>query len=198
LYPYLFNGLNLQETTHHPIQINSKRLAPFEVLDGGNVHMEDREYNASSHELITTKPYQPFSGDQGNDIEDVYQNMHSPFSSSSFFINITKSSCSSNPLIDIVHVSGFPHCFEYLPYIMVGVILHISFDSTNLSQVDGFLKYDSREACQYNEALQSTLMVMLGTHYFGLYSGIKNFINMKILSLSTLHMNSMHGSHSIC
>jgi hypothetical protein len=54
LYPDLFNGLTLQETTHHPIQINSMGMTPFEVLDGGDVHMEDREDKASSHELITT------------------------------------------------------------------------------------------------------------------------------------------------
>jgi hypothetical protein len=35
LYPNLFNGLTLQETTHHPTQIDSMGLTPFEILDGG-------------------------------------------------------------------------------------------------------------------------------------------------------------------
>jgi hypothetical protein len=39
VYHYLFNGLTLQETTHHPIQKNSMGTNPFEVIDGGNVHM---------------------------------------------------------------------------------------------------------------------------------------------------------------
>jgi hypothetical protein len=67
-----------------------------------------------------------------------------------------------------------------------------------LSQVDGYLKYESREACQDNEALRSMSMVMSGPYSFGLSSGINNFIGMNILSPSTLHMNSMHNSHLIC
>jgi hypothetical protein len=43
LYHDLFNGLTLQKTTHHLIQINSIGLTPFEVLDGDDVHTEDRE-----------------------------------------------------------------------------------------------------------------------------------------------------------
>jgi hypothetical protein len=86
LYLDLFNGLILQEATHCPIQINSIGMTPFEVLDGGNVHMEDREDKASSHELSTTMPYQPFSWDEGNVVENVYQTMSSSFSSS-FFIS---------------------------------------------------------------------------------------------------------------
>jgi hypothetical protein len=46
------------------------------------VHMEDREDKASSHELSTTMPYQPFSWDEGNVVVDVYQMMSSSFSSS--------------------------------------------------------------------------------------------------------------------
>jgi hypothetical protein len=95
LYPDLFNDFILQEATHCSIQINSKGMTPFEVLDGGDVHMEDREDKASSHELITTKPYQPFSWDEGNVVVDVYQTMSSPFSSS--FLISRESSCSSNP-----------------------------------------------------------------------------------------------------
>jgi hypothetical protein len=110
LYPDLFNGLILQEATHYPIQINSIGPTPFEVLDGGNVHMEDREDKASSHELSNFMPYQPFSWDEGNVVADVYQTMSSSISSS-FFIN-RESSCSSNPLVEIVDVSGFHHCLK--------------------------------------------------------------------------------------
>jgi hypothetical protein len=138
LYPDLFNGLTLQETTHHPIQINSMGLTPFEVLDGGNVHMEDREDKASSHELITTMPYQPFSWDEGNVVANVYQTMSSSFSSS-FLIN-RESSCSSIPLVDIVDTSGFHHCLEDFSYTMVGTSPCISFDSTSLSQVRWLLE----------------------------------------------------------
>jgi hypothetical protein len=49
LYPHLFNGLILQEPTHCPIQINLIRMNPFEVLDGGNIHMDYIEDRASSH-----------------------------------------------------------------------------------------------------------------------------------------------------
>jgi hypothetical protein len=160
-------------------------LTPFEVLDGGDVHMEDREDKASSHELITTMPYQPFSWDEGNVVANVYQTMSSSFSSS-FFIN-RESSCSSIPLVDIVDTSGSHHCLEIISHTMVGASPCISFDSTNLSQVDGYLKYESREACQDNEALRSTPMVMSGPHSFGLSSGINNFISMNILSPSTLY-----------
>jgi hypothetical protein len=169
LYPDLFNGLILQEATHCPIQINSIGPTPFEVLDGGNVHMEDREDKASSHELSTTMPYQPFSWDEGNVVANVYQTMSSSFSSS-FFIN-RESSCSSIPLVEIVDVSGFHHCLEDISYTMVDASPCISFDFTNLSQVDGCLKYESREAFQDNEALRSTPMVMSGPHSFGLSSG---------------------------
>jgi hypothetical protein len=41
-------------------------------------------------------------------------------------------------------------------------------------------------------------MVMLGPYSFGLSLGINKFIGMKILSPSTLHMNSIHGSHLVC
>jgi hypothetical protein len=34
LYPDLFNGLTLQETTHHLTQIDSMGMTLFEVLDG--------------------------------------------------------------------------------------------------------------------------------------------------------------------
>jgi hypothetical protein len=97
LYLDLFNGLILQEATHCSIQVNSIGLTPFEVLDGGNVHMEDKEDKASSHELITTMPYDPFSWDEENVVVDVYQTMSSS-SSSSIFLSILKSSCSSSPL----------------------------------------------------------------------------------------------------
>jgi hypothetical protein len=83
-----------------------------------------------------------------------------------------------------------------IPWWVLAHVYHLI--STNLSQVDGYLKYESREAFQDNEALRSTPMVMSGPHSFGLSSGINNFISMKILSPSTLHMNSMHGSHLVC
>jgi hypothetical protein len=102
--------------------------------------------------------------------------------SSSFFIN-RDYSCSSNPLVEIVDISGFNHCFEDMSYTMVGTSSCILFDSTNLSQGDGCLKYESREAFQDNEVLRSTPMVMLGTHYFGSSSRINKYIKKKILSL---------------
>jgi hypothetical protein len=78
---------------------------------------------------------------------------------------------------------------------MVGPSPHISFDLTSLSQVDGCLKYEFGEAFQDKEALRSTPMVMVGPHYFVLYSRIKNFITKKIPSPSTLYKNSIHGPH---
>jgi hypothetical protein len=72
LYHDLFNGLTLQEATHCFIEMSSIGSNPFETLDGGNVHMEDREDKASSLELITTMPYQPFSRDEGNVVANVY------------------------------------------------------------------------------------------------------------------------------
>jgi hypothetical protein len=39
--------------------MDSIGLTDFEILDGDNVHTEDREDKASSHELVTTKPYLP-------------------------------------------------------------------------------------------------------------------------------------------
>jgi hypothetical protein len=87
LYLDLFNGLVLHEITHYSIQIKSIGPIPFEVLDGGDVHIEETEDNASSHELSSFVPYQPFSWDEGNVVEYVYQNMSSSISSS-FFINI--------------------------------------------------------------------------------------------------------------
>jgi hypothetical protein len=118
-------------------------------------------------------------------VENVYQRMSSSFSSS-FLIN-SESSCSSIPLLNIVDTSGSHHCFEDISHTMVGPNPCISFDLTSLSQVDGYLKCESREACQDNEALRSTPMVMSGPHSFGLSSGINNFISMNILSPSTLH-----------
>jgi len=67
-----------------------------------------------------------------------------------------------------------------------------------LSQVDGYLKYQSKEACQDNEVLRSMSMVMLDPYSFGLFLGIKNIIFLNNLSLRTLHMNYMHSSHLIC
>jgi hypothetical protein len=65
--------------------MNSIGMTPFEVLDGGNVHMEDREDKASSLELSTTMPYHPFSWDEGNVVANVYQTMSSSSSSSIFY-----------------------------------------------------------------------------------------------------------------
>jgi hypothetical protein len=120
---------------------------------GGDVHMEDREDKASSHELITTKPYQPFSWDEENFVANVYQRMSSSFSSS-FLIN-SESPCSSSPLLNIVNTSGSHHCFEIISHTMVGPNPCISYDLTSLSQVVGYLKCESREAFQDNEALRS-------------------------------------------
>jgi hypothetical protein len=158
--------------------------------------MEDREDKASSHELINSMPYQPFSWDTGNVIVDVYQTMSSYFSSS-FLIN-SESSCSSIPLMDIIDTSGSHHCLEITSHTMVDASLCRSFVSTNLSQVNGYLKCESREACQDNEALWSMSMVMSGPYSFGLSSGINNFISMNILSPRTLHTYSMHDSHLVC
>jgi hypothetical protein len=54
----------------------------FEVLEDGDRRMEDRGDKISSHELITTKPYQPFSWDEENFVANMFQRMSS--SSSSF------------------------------------------------------------------------------------------------------------------
>jgi hypothetical protein len=104
---------------------------------------------------------------------------------------------SSRPLVDIVNFSGFHHCLKDIPYTMVSVNPCISFDHTNLSQFDGFLKYELIEACQDYEALLSTPMVMSYTHYFGLSSRINNYINTNILSPSVLHADFIHGSHLV-
>jgi hypothetical protein len=149
------------------------------------VHMEDIEDRASSRQLITTKPYQPFSWDERNAITNVHQTMSSFVSSS------------SNPIHDIVDTSGSHHCYEIISHTMVDASLCRSFVSTNLSQVNGYSKCESREACQDNEALRSTPMVMSGAHSFGLSLGINNFVSTNILSPSTLYTNSMHDSHLV-
>jgi hypothetical protein len=158
--------------------------------------MKDREDKASSHELISFMPYQPFSWDESNAIEDVHYTMFSTVSSS--FMICRESFCSSSPIPDIVDTSGSHHCCENISHTMVDVILCISFVSTNLSQVNGYLKCESIEVFQDNEALQSTPMVMLGPHSFGLSSRINNFVSMEIISPSTLYTNSMHDSHLVC
>jgi hypothetical protein len=67
----------------------------------------------------------------------------------------------------------------------------ISFDPTNLSQVDGCLKYEPREAFQDNEALQSTPMVMSGPHSFGLSSGLTSL-------LAQIFSHQVHLTHILC
>jgi hypothetical protein len=52
--------------------MNSMGMTPFEVLDGGNVHVEDREDKTSSHELVTNMFYHPFSWDEGSVVANVY------------------------------------------------------------------------------------------------------------------------------
>jgi hypothetical protein len=157
--------------------------------------MEYREDKASSHELITTKTYQPFSWDEGNTIENVYQVVYAFVSS--LVWNSRACSYSSIPLVNIIDSSGVHHCLEDFSYTMVGTSPCISFDSTSLSQVGGFLKYESREALQDNEALWSMPMVMSDPHSLGLSSGINNYISMKILSLTIQHTYYMHNSHFI-
>jgi len=115
------------------------------------VHIKYREDTTSSHELSNFIPYQPFSWDEGNVVEDVYQTVSSSVSYS-FFIN-RESPCSNIPLVGIFYVSGFHHCLKKMSYTMAGASSCISIDSTNLSQVDGCLKYEPREAYQDNEAL---------------------------------------------
>jgi hypothetical protein len=118
LYPDLFDCLILQESTHCSTQTKSMGSIPFEVLDGGNEHMEDIEDKDSSHELITTNPYQPLSWDEVDVLVDVYQTMSSS-SSYSFMIN-NEASCSSIPIVNIDDACGFHHCIEDLDYTMVG------------------------------------------------------------------------------
>jgi hypothetical protein len=118
-------------------------LSLVEVLDGGDVNLEDREDKASSHELIITKPYQPCSWDEENYVENVYQMIPSSLSYS-FFIN-GEYSCSSIPLINIVDTSGSHLCREITSHTMVDSNLCRSFVSTNLSQVNGYLKCESRD-----------------------------------------------------
>jgi hypothetical protein len=143
LYPGLFSGLILQETTHYPIQINSTRPTLYEVPNGGKVHIEYKEDKASSCELSNFMSYQPFSWDEGNVVVDVYQTIFS-YVSYSFFIK-RKSSYSDNPLDEIVDVSVFHHCLKDMSYTMVSASPCISFDPANLSQVDGFSKYEPGE-----------------------------------------------------
>jgi hypothetical protein len=47
--------------------------------------MEDREDKASSHELINYIPYHPFSWNEGNIVENVYQTISSFYSSLFFY-----------------------------------------------------------------------------------------------------------------
>jgi hypothetical protein len=196
LYHDLFNGLTLQETTHYPTQIDSMGLTPFEILDEENIHMEDREDKVYSDELINSMPYQPFSWDIGNSIVDLYQSMSSSFSSS-FLIN-NESSCSGIPLMNIIDTSGSQHCLEITSHTMVDASLCRSFVFTNLFQVNGYLKCESREACQGNEALWSMPMVMSGPYSFSFFSGMNKFISTNILSLKKTHMYLMHGSYLVC
>jgi hypothetical protein len=77
LYPDLFNRLILQGDTHVPNKIDSMEPTPFELLDGGDAHLEYREDKASPHELIITKSYQPFSWDEENYVENEYQRVSS-------------------------------------------------------------------------------------------------------------------------
>jgi hypothetical protein len=171
-------------------------LTPFEILDGGNVHTKAREDKASSHELINYMPYQPFSWDTRNVIVDVYQIVSSSFSSS-FLIN-SGSSCSSIPLMDIIDTSGSHLSLEITSHTMVDASLCRSFVSTNLPQVNGYLKCESREAFQDNEELWSMMMVISGPYYFGLSLAINNFISSKILSPRTPHTYSTHNFHLVC
>jgi hypothetical protein len=163
---------------------------------GEIVHMKYREDKASSLELSTIMPYHPFSWDEGNLVENVYHNMSTSVSSSIW--NNRESSCSSVPLVNIFYSSGFHHCLEDLSYTTMGTSSCISFNSTSPSQVDGCLKYDPQEAYQDNEALRYTPMVMLSPRSLGLSFGVNKFTSIVTLSPSTLHMNSMHGSQSIC
>jgi hypothetical protein len=88
--------------------MNSIGLTPFEVIDGGNVYTEDREDKASSLEFSTPMPYQPFSWDEGNVVENVY---HTMYASILYSIWISReSSFLSIPLVNIVDASGFHHC----------------------------------------------------------------------------------------
>jgi len=75
----------MEDATHYLIQTNFVGLIPFEVLDGGNVDMEDRYDTASSHELINFMPCQCFSWDEGHVVADVYHTMYSSISSSFFY-----------------------------------------------------------------------------------------------------------------
>jgi hypothetical protein len=119
--------------------------------------------------LSTTISYQPFSWDEGNFVVDVYQTMYSSFSYS-FFIN-REFNCSISLLVEIVDVRYFHHCLEDISYTMVDASPCISSYFINLSQVDGFLKYESRKDFQYNEALLSTPMVMSSPDSFGCLQG---------------------------
>jgi hypothetical protein len=115
----------------------------------------------------------------------------------SFFIS-RESSFLGSPLFYIVDTSGSHHLFEIISHTMVDANPYILFDSTNLSQVDGFLKYESREACQDNETLWSTFMVMSSPRSFGFSSWMNKFININTLSPNTPHTNSIHDFYLIC
>jgi hypothetical protein len=106
-----------------------------------------------------------------------------------------ESCCTSNQLVEIDDISGYHHGISDMPYTVVEDSPCILFDSTNSSQVVGYLKYEPREAFQDNEALWSRPMVMSGPHYFSLSSGINDNINTKTLPQGTFHADFIHDSH---
>jgi len=81
---------------------------------------------------------------------------------------------------------------------MVGASNYLLFYITNLSQVDGFLKYEPMKASQENEVLRSTTMVIPGPCSFGFPSWINKFIIIRIISPRTPHTYSIHGSDLVC
>jgi len=62
----------------------------------------------------------------------------------------------------------------------------------------GYLRNDAREAFQENEALWSRSMIMLGPHYFCMYSRSNDYINTKTLSQSMFQGSLVYGPHQLC
>jgi hypothetical protein len=86
-------------------------------------------------------------------------------------------------------ISDFHHSLNDMYYTMVEGSPCILLNPTNSSQVVGYLRNDAREAFQDNEALSSRSMIMLGPHYFYIYSRSNDYINTKTLSQNTFQGN---------
>jgi len=65
------------------------------------------------------------------------------------------------------------------------------------SQQAGHVKCGSRESCLDGKALQFPLIVMSGSHYLDLSSGMNDATHIETLTQGTLHANFIYGSHHV-